>query len=259
MTHLTKLAINNPYQGTLPPTLFSDDKTMLPHIREWIIREITKVYSPDRVSGVYMVGSFTSYRWSSSSDIDITVAYNQAESGQLRTHGLASINNQVVPTTPYRINFYTIKSSPQVEDNYLKADTNVYDLLQNKWLGGWKKIAPTRPTEQLFPGTRYTAQLKASIIAKLKQHYQNSTSYNRAFAGSTLFKLSDRLQQDRRDLYQSGWGIPRYGLDNYMFKTVGASNLNPKSSKAVEAFLALRSKWFKQDRPKLRTYKQFYA
>lgn len=116
----------------LAPTVWGEDGNIIPQLRSFIFGLIRKNY-PGAI-GAYVLGSITTKRYTSDSDIDVEVV--MPKSVDLKIYGKISQEltkeNIRFHGSPHTIGFYAVH--PNDHKDALEKTVGAYDLVQDKWI-----------------------------------------------------------------------------------------------------------------------------
>ncbi len=124
-------SILDPVQNVLNPEFFDEKDKLKPEISSLILDTITtwveKLAPELEIEELVMVGSTTSYQYSSNSDVDINVKLKGATQEELDELFPLRPNGLMLGEHP--INYYL-----KIDDYKLKDVQGAYDILKDKWV-----------------------------------------------------------------------------------------------------------------------------
>jgi len=136
--------ILDPVQNKLNPNIWNSDKKLKRNVKIYIIKPLEvwlKNFTNKQYRKLYFLGSNAGYQYNDSSDIDINIEIDIPQ--ELKTKISKSLpNGHLLPGTKHPINYYMTGK----KDAGWTANTNYYDILNDKWI----KISKTISLEPVY-------------------------------------------------------------------------------------------------------------
>ena len=197
------------------------------------------------MKNIYIIGSITGYKYTSHSDIDVTVQIDPYDNAIGKTKWVKAINGQNAIGTTHPINYFLQGYYPDVipEEAWKNYPFGVYDVQARQWL----KVPPPRESVK-DPQVQFSSEMLAGSMVDREfkrqiTEFLRAESVLRAWSslprGSTLRQLeidkkcreiedrkkkliafADELDAGRKMVYRWGWGTPRYSYRNIVFKMI---------------------------------------
>ena len=234
-------------KDTLPPKVFNSINKLHPEVRKEIMKRFHDFWEKEgeemEVKGMYIQGSITGYKWSESSDIDVNVAVFPFKPEASKIRKTREINEQNLSDSTHPINYFISEWTPKLESNFAKSDFGVYDIFADGWIappGDRESIrhpqkefwAEIQKAEMIFReferrAGKYDALVLALEELKSKDEDIDNPFYFDAVKRQTklvedaydgLLRYVDEIDENRKASYSKGWGVPREGQPNIIFK-----------------------------------------
>jgi len=233
----------DPVMDEMCPDVWTKDQ----HPRPEVVRTIHKVigqYIPkDSIKQIVILGAITSLQYGSdeedraTADIDVNVVLDPPSLVEKLWEVRRQYNEQVVPGTRHPVNIY-LQAHTGVIPGYQDSYFGVYDVLAKRWL-----VTPPPRSSYRDPQDEYWAEL-VSLRMHAKEFMRKVNAYERSKSDLERFKSSEnydpwkelklkhRILRDQKELiqfaedlqlgrdtvYNVGWGTPRTGYLNLLFK-----------------------------------------
>lgn len=241
-------AIFNKYAGALDPirdkmepSIWSEDKHLRPKVRKTIMDNILSYIPKEAIKQVVVLGAITGLQYiGDDADVDVNVVLEPPELVDQLWEIRRAHNDKLIPGTKHALNIYLQPHTgeiPGYQDSYF----GVYDVLTNSWL-----VEPPDKSTYRDPQTTYWSEL-VSIKMIAKEFIRRANRYINATRKLSLInlkmepgyeknqrtlRLEQLIQKETTDLvntledlemgrafaYGEGWGIPRIGYYNLLYK-----------------------------------------
>jgi|GEM_PF-2288729 len=234
----------DPVMDEMCPDVWTKDQ----HPRPEVVRTIHKVigqYIPkDSIKQIVILGAITSLQYGSdeedraTADIDVNVVLDPPSLVEKLWEVRRKYNEQVVPGTKHPVNIY-LQAHTGVIPGYQDSYFGVYDVLAKRWL-----VTPPPRSSYRDPQDEYWAELvslriHAKELMRKVDAYLNSkkdleTLLKNNYDPWKELKIKNRIKRDQKELieyaeelqlgrdtvYNVGWGTPRTGYLNLLYKFI---------------------------------------
>lgn len=213
-------------KNTLDPILFGNNQILHPHVRKRLLQSSYTIIPKEEINHLYVLGSSIGYRWESDSDIDINVILNQDSMGQKYWHQvIKQKNGQILLGSQHPVNYFV---QDYFEQDFSESDFEVYDLSLNKWIHepipGSELPSPSTEKFDIAVADLYENKVR-TIIENLKVAFEKWEREGDTNWYAEVIRLLDQLNDlfeevdsDRKLVYNYSWGLPRYSIQNIIFK-----------------------------------------
>lgn len=209
-----------------------DEKHILPKVRKAIMNNILSYTPRKALKQVVVIGSLTGLQYKDSSDLDVNAVVDPPELAEELWDVRRSKNDFPVAGTKHFLNVYLQgyqDEIPTYQDSYF----GIYDVLNNKWL-----IKPPPASSYRDPKDKFRTEL-ISIKMHAKEFMRRVDNYTRSLKNrkeatniwnivttknrvqkdlNQLLNFLDELEVGRNFAYGWGWGVPRVGYRNVLYK-----------------------------------------
>lgn len=211
-------------QRILSPSIFEGDRVR-PEVKDYIIGLLSTIFPPEKVYSLVLQGSITTYQYTYESDIDVQVMALKSEEFNNWHPIFKAFNraNHFLPGTAHPIHFFFVEYFPS--DKMIRGwerSLGAYDLLEDKWLK-----RPTPFDKILDPEIEYASQIAyVNMLLKMIESEIHSIRVaidtgdrDKALASlRTLQKFFKNVDQESKDMYRWGGGIPNKQEDHVIYK-----------------------------------------
>jgi len=220
-------------QDTMAADIWTpDEKKLLPRIKKIIMENILSYIPKKSIKQVVVIGSLTGLQYKGTSDLDVNIVLDPPELVEKFWEARRSKNEKIITGTKHSLNVYLQGYQgeiPGYQDSYF----GVYDVLNNKWL-----VKPPPKSSYRLPKDKFRTEL-ISIKMHANEFMRRVDNYERSLKNKKkvssiwnvvvtnrrvkrdleqLFLFLDELQEGRTFAYSWGWGIPRVGYRNVLYK-----------------------------------------
>ena len=212
-----------------------DGSHLLPHVRDHIMNTVYKLAPKDSVKQVVLIGSTTGLRYTSKSDVDVNAVLDPPSLVDELWEARRAFNNKNIPGTSHPLNLYLQgmrDEIPGYQDSYF----GVYDVMSDEWLIHPPDASTYRRVEDKFWAELTTARMFANEFMRRADNYEKSLKDKEKLETSSwglltierrierdlkeLLSFADELQTGRDFAYNWGWGSPRVGYRNVLYKFI---------------------------------------
>jgi len=217
----------------------SDKQHLLPFVRDYILRRIHKFIPKESIKQIVLIGSTTGLQYKHTSDVDINVVLDPPELVKELWEVRREQNEIPIPGTRHPLNIYLQPfrgTIPDYQDSYF----GIYDILNDEWLVKPPEVSTYRKPEDKFWTELISARLLANEFKRKVDRYEQSLKEKNSMGSSCgcevlrnikierrierdlqeLILFTDELQNGRDFAYNWGWGIPRVGYRNIVYKFI---------------------------------------
>jgi predicted nucleotidyltransferase len=236
-----KAGILDKIRNQLATDVWNERMVLRPELRKNIIETIEKVTPLSNVEGAWIIGSITGYQYTETSDVDVNVSvFNFSQDLREKAKKLSGV---MTHSGRHPVNLFLKETSgtfPTWQDSFF----GVYDVINNDWVN----LPPSRdifrdPDAEFKLEILYARKIAQDFnerVDRLKNLIRSIHRYKRmewslpalarpelvkrrAVIKDQLTKLVDMvhaLEDDRKFVYQWGWGIPRKDFRNIVYKVL---------------------------------------
>lgn len=206
----------------LDPHLFNEQDQMKPFPRQYLLEYLSQYMPEGAVSKMVVIGSIVGYKYSETSDIDLTVILKPKFKKKDLWPTIKKINGHVLPGSQHPINYFLQNYNP---GDFEDAKFGVYDVLKNKWIVRSDQQDFQRPSGQQYRDELRYAKLYASVIDDLIQdmvQLQKKTVHPEIVEKKKkeIKEVLENVENQRKMVYRSGWGVPRESFQNILYKFI---------------------------------------
>lgn len=209
-----------------------DEQRILPKIRKAIMKNILSYIPKETLKQVVVIGSLTGLQYKDNSDLDVNAVVDPPELVEKLWDVRRSKNDYPVAGTKHSLNVYLQGYQGEIPD-YQDSYFGIYDILADKWL-----IKPPPKSSYRLPKDKFRTEL-ISIKMHAKEFMRRADNYERSLKNrknasnlwnfiiterrvrrdsEQLLSFLDELEEGRTFAYSWGWGIPRVGYRNVLYK-----------------------------------------
>jgi predicted nucleotidyltransferase len=220
-----------------PHIWLQSGQKMNPTIREHILRTLYSFIPKKAIKQVVVIGSITGLQYNETSDVDVNAVLDPPELVEELWEVRRKHNEKLIPGTRHPLNIYLQpmrEEIPGYQDSYF----GVYDVLNDSWLipppdpetyrrpedNFWAELVTARMLKNEFirRADNYENSLKDKNMLKNKYSAWQELRLNNRIARdlAELFKIIEELQKERDFAYNWGWGVPRVGYRNIVYKFI---------------------------------------
>lgn len=218
---------------TLSPTIFYAKK-MRPTVRQELLTWVHMLIPKNEVQKIVLIGSAAGYKWDNDSDIDLQVILSEDSMGYDYWFPLSREYNKgaFLKHTKHKLTMMPKEPRPaDSPENWAESDFEAYDVTNDVWL---KEPIPQsvlvnpyqyNRTDLMFSGLVKTRiQLATQNMVRAFNNWKKSGDDSWLQETYRSFKeLADiffEIDRERKLVYSTGLGIPRYSAQNIIFKYI---------------------------------------
>jgi hypothetical protein len=230
------VSLLDPPKASLSFHLWDENNLLKPVAKEYILETLYNLIPEEYVHKVFLLGSMAGLQYKDTSDIDINVYLQPSQDREL-WHKNFKLTARGLPymTTKHTLNFFPLAYKPK--PSYRGARNGVYNISDSRWDKYPKTLDEIRDPEEQFKLElalasqvsgfiqTHTKHLLENIkgLDKLKKEDIAEYKSRRAAIEEDIMEMLrywTSLDDERKDVYESRWGIPRESYQNIMYKAV---------------------------------------
>lgn len=228
--------------------VWTKEGKLRPVVRKAIFNTMSKYIPKDSIRQVVILGAITSLQYGHNkedemtADIDVNVVLDPPELVKQLWEIRRSYNEKLIPGTRHPLNIYlqTMPKNGEIP-GYQDSFFGVYDVLKDDWL-----VAPPPRSAYRNPKDAYWAEL-ISLKMQGKEFMRRVDAFEKSLADrrklrsnlrtydvredltlqariqrdlDELVDFAKQLQEGRDLVYNVGWGVPRAGYLNLLYKYI---------------------------------------
>lgn len=216
-----------------PDLWLPDGSHLLPNVRDHIMKVVYRLAPKESVKQIVLIGSTTGLRYTSKSDVDVNAVLDPPSLVEELWEERRKYNDKNIPGTSHPLNLYLQgmrDEIPGYQDSYF----GVYDVLADEWLVNPPDESTYRRVEDKFWAELTTVRMLANEFMRRADNYENSLKDIKKYGRNPwkIITLENRIQRDLKQLisfieelqlgrdfaYNWGWGSPRVGYRNILYK-----------------------------------------
>jgi len=223
-----------------PAIWTKNEKRLKPNIKKHIMTTILSYVPKDAIKQVVVIGSLTGLQYKDDSDIDVNVIVYPPELVKELWEIRRSKNEKIVPGTSHKLNVFMVGFEEKIPI-YQDSHFGVYDVINNEWIVDPPPSSSYRKPKDKFWAELITARMHANEFIRKVNNYERSKREVRKLKKSDrmyapwglptakrrvikdlkeLMNFLDDLNMGRKFAYRWGWGIPRVGYRNILYKFI---------------------------------------
>jgi predicted nucleotidyltransferase len=233
--------ILDPKKDKMDPSIWTKNgKRLKPNIKKHIMTTILSYVPKKAIKQVVLIGSLTGLQYKENSDLDINVMVDPPELVKELWEIRRSKNESIVPGTKHPLNIFLVGFEDDIPI-YQDSHFGVYDVVYNKWLVDPPPSSSYRNPKDKFWAELVTARMYAKEFMRRADNLEKSKhdlmSLNKSGCMCAPWKIPTAKNRVKRDLeelmsflgdlnmgrkfaYRWGWGVPRIGYRNILYKFV---------------------------------------
>lgn len=236
----------DPIMPTMAADVWENENKLRPEIRKAILDNLYSYAPKESVKQVVLLGAITGYQYGSdpedraTADLDVNAVLDPPSLVEELWEIRRAHNDKPIAGTRHPLNIYLQKMGeiiPAYQDSYY----GVYDVLADKWL-----VKPPPRSKYRNPEAEYWAELVsirmlANQLVRLVDNYNQSIEDRQKIKPPitqqdawNIIKLDNRISRDLKEIisfinnlqegrdlvYNVGWGVPRAGYLNLLYKYI---------------------------------------
>ncbi len=225
----------------MAPAIWSKNgKRLKPNIKKHIMTIILSYTPKKAIKQVVLIGSLTGLQYKDDSDLDVNVVVDPPELVKELWEIRRSKNEKIIPGTSHKFNVFLVGFEEEVPI-YQDSHFGVYDVVNDGWI-----VDPPPPSSYRKPKDKFWAELvtarmhanefirKVDNFERSKREVKKLKKSDRMCVPWKLPTAQERVVKDLKELmtflnelnmgrkfaYRWGWGIPRVGYRNILYKFV---------------------------------------
>ena len=234
--------ILDPKRDKMDPDIWTSGQRLKPNIRKHIMNVAMSFIPKESIKQVVVLGSLTGLQYKDTSDLDVNVLVYPERLVEELWDERRKYNDKIIPGTKHTLNIYLQAYKDEIKiPTYQDSYFGVYDVLHNRWLVKPPPASSYRRPQDKFWAELISARMLANEFIRKADNYTRSINNRKILMNSKCmcspWKLStaearvvkdlnslliflDDLEAERNFAYGLGWGVPRVGYRNILYKFI---------------------------------------
>lgn len=236
----------DPVMDEMCPDVWTADKHPRPEVIATIYKTINSYIPKEAIKQIVILGAITSLQYGTdeldraTADIDVNVVLDPPELVEQLWEIRRAHNEKVVPGTQHAVNIY-LQAHTGVIPGYQDSYFGVYDLLAKEWLVSPPPRSSYRDPKDVFWAELVSIKMAVREFMRVADRYSNALN-KLSFVNLTMEPTTEKawiqlklerliqkevtemvsllldLEEGRSFSYGEGWGVPRVGYYNLLYK-----------------------------------------
>jgi len=241
-----RAGVLDPIMPEMAQDVWENENKLRPAIRKAIFKNLNSYIPKEAIKQIVLLGAITGLQYGDSpedratADIDINVVLDPPELVEKLWEVRRTYNEKPLADTRHPLNVYLQEMRDEIP-GYQDSYFGVYDVMADKWLIQPPPKSSYRNPDDVYWAELISIRLLANEFVRRVDNYDQSLEYRKKLKPATnqaevwqeiktenrikrdleeLMAFSENLQEGRNLVYNIGWGIPRAGYLNLLYKYI---------------------------------------